>query len=243
MKKWSKPFAVLFWILVWEILARIVQSNILLASPVVTVKALFGLVGTKAFWLSIASSFGRIIGGFLLALIAGMVLAWTSYRAELVRTLLEPLIKIIKATPVASFVIVVLLWVSSSKLSVVISFLIVFPVVYTNLLQGLSETDAKLLEMAQMFRFGFAKRLRYIYLPAIRPYLLSAVSLGLGMCWKAGVAAEVIGLPQPSIGRNLYNAKLYLETPELFAWTIVIVVLSAGFEKLVTWLLKKALRV
>ncbi len=241
MRYWKKAAAVGFWILVWQILSMVVQSNILLASPYETVRALGRLAVTGEFWAAVGGSFLRIIGGFVLALVCGTALAWFSYRLGWVKTLTEPAVRLIKATPVASFVIVVLLWVNSSQLSVVIAFLIVFPVVYTNLLQGFLQTDAGLLEMGRIFRMRLGARLRYIYLPAVRPYLLSAVSLGLGMCWKAGVAAEVIGLPAQSIGRNLYNAKLYLETPELFAWTVVIVVLSAGFEKLVTWCLRRAL--
>ena len=150
--------------------------------------------------------------------------------------------KVIKATPIASFVILALIWVSSKNLAVLIAFLIVLPVTYTNVLKGLSETDSQLLEMARVFRMPYGRKLRYIYGPAVRPYLLSAVSLGLGMCWKAGIAAEVIGLPARSIGRELYDAKLYLMTPELFAWTIVIIVLSAGFEKLVMAVLRRVMK-
>ena len=241
MKSWTKAAAICFWLLVWQGLSMLVDSNILLASPLTTLQALGRLAVTGEFWTAIGSSFLRIIGGFLLALFCGTVLAWFAYRSAWVRTLMEPPVRIIKATPVASFVIVVLLWVSSARLSVVIAFLIVFPVVYTNLLQGFLQTDGGLLEMSRIFRMRTGPKLRYIYLPAVRPYLLSAVSLGLGMCWKAGVAAEVIGLPAQSIGRNLYNAKLYLETPELFAWTVTIVAVSAGFEKLATWCLARLL--
>ena len=108
----------------------------------------------------------------------------------------------------------------------------VFPPVYLNVLEGIRQTDRKLLEMAKVFRVPLWRRVTGIYLPAVLPYFRTAASLGLGLCWKAGVAAEVIGLPVGSIGEQLYNAKVYFLTPELFAWTAVIVAVSVVFEKL-----------
>ena len=148
-----------------------------------------------------------------------------------VEVLMEPLIMVIKATPVASFIILCLIWIPSRNLSVFISFLMVFPVVYTNILEGIRQTDKQLLEMADSFGAGVGKKLQFIYLSQVMPYAVTACKLGLGLCWKAGIAAEVIGIPAGSIGEKLYKAKVYLETPDLFAWTIVIIAVSVGFEK------------
>ena len=108
----------------------------------------------------------------------------------------------------------------------------VFPPVYLNVLSGIGSADRQLLEMAKVFRVPFGRRLRGVYLPAVLPHFRAAASLGLGLCWKSGVAAEVIGLPALSIGEALYNAKVYFLTPDLFAWTAVIVAVSVAFEKL-----------
>ena len=135
------------------------------------------------------------------------------------------------STPVASFIILCLIWIPSKNLSVFISFLMVLPVIYTNILEGIRQTDSKILEMAKVFQVNPERRIRYIYVSQVLPYFLSACRLSLGMCWKAGVAAEVIGVPSGSIGEKLYNAKIYLNTPDLFAWTIVIIVISFVFEK------------
>ena len=137
-----------------------------------------------------------------------------------------------KATPVASFIILALVWLDSRHLPVFISFLMVFPTVYLNLLEGIRQTDRKLLEMARVFHVPLTRRLRGIYLPQVLPYFRSAASLGLGLCWKAGIAAEVIGLPAGSMGERLYTAKIYFQTPDLFAWTAAVVAVSAVFERL-----------
>lgn len=115
----------------------------------------------------------------------------------------------------------------------------VLPVVYSNVLQGIKTTDMKLLEMAKVFRVTPVKKALYIYLPHLKPYILSACSVSLGLSWKAGIAAEVIGIPTGSIGEKLYQAKVYLSTPDLFAWTVVIIVISILFEKLFTFSLSK----
>ena len=127
-------------------------------------------------------------------------------------------------------------------LSIFISFLMVLPLVWSNVHEGLCAQDRQLLEMARVFRVPWKRRVRMIYLPAVEPFLLAGCTTSLGMSWKAGVAAEVIGVVGGSLGERLYDAKIYLMTADLLAWTVVIVALSAGFEKLVLWLLRRILR-
>ena len=242
-RKKYRPFykilAAAIWILVWQLASMWLKQEILLASPVSVIKRLIELIVTADFWKSIGFSFGRIILGFSLALILGTVLAALSYAFFMVEILLDPLLTVIKATPVASFIILCLIWIPSRNLSVFISFLMVLPVVYTNLLEGLRQTDQQLLEMADSFGAGIQKKIEFVYLSQILPYAATACKLGLGLCWKAGVAAEVIGIPTGSIGEKLYKAKVYLETPDLFAWTIVIIFVSMGFEKIFMMALRK----
>ena len=224
-------WAVLVWLLIWQAVSMCIGQEILLVSPVTVVSTLFELAVTGEFWLSIASSMLRTVGGFMLAVVLGVALAGLSAASVRLRELLLPFVVTIKSIPVASFVILVLIWVSSRNLSVLISFLMVFPVIYTNVLDGISQMDGQLLEMAQVFDIPFGRRLRSIYVSQVLPYFRAGCSLALGLCWKAGVAAEVIGIPQDSIGENLYNAKIYLDTPRLFAWTLVIICISVLFEK------------
>ena len=237
--KGVRVWAVAFWLLLWQLGAIALGQRLLLPSPTEVLVCLARLAVTADFWRSVGWSAARIFSGFLIACAAGTVLAGLSARFRAVRELLCPLVTAVKAVPVVSFIILALVWLPSRQLSLFISALMVFPTVYLNLLEGVDHTDRRLLEMVRVFRVPLGRRLRGIYLPQALPWFRSACSLGLGLCWKSGVAAEVIGLPGGSVGEQLYTAKVYLETPELFAWTVTIVAVSAVFEKLILGLLDR----
>lgn len=230
-------WAVAVWLAVWQggsmfLAWRYPHGELLLASPVAALLRLFEMAGTGAFWTTVAASALRIFGGFAVACALAVLAAALAARWKWVRELLYPAVAAIKAVPVVSFIILALVWLDSEELSFFISALMVFPPVYLNVLAGICATDRKLLEMARVFRVPLGRQMRGIYLPQVLPYFRSAVSLALGLCWKAGAAAEVIGLPAGTIGENLYNAKVYFQTPDLFAWTAVIVAVSLVMEKL-----------
>ena len=199
-------WAVIFWLLVWQIGAWWVDEPILLVSPLAALERLFQLIWEAAFWQSVLFSVGHILLGFLISALLGVGLAALAYRFRMVRQLLAPLTAAVKAIPVASFVILVLLWVPSRQLSIIVSVLIGFPVIYANALMGLDSTDPKLIEMARVFRVPFLTQLRAIYLYQVLPFLRSGLSVAVGLCWKSGVAAEVIGIPAGSIGEKLYES-------------------------------------
>lgn len=232
-----KWWTVLLWLLVWQLASINIGQEILLVSPVRVVQRLFELVRETAFWSSIGYSFTKIVSGFLLALVLGFIMGGLSSRFSFVRNILALPVAVVKATPVASFIILALVWIDSKDLSIFISFLMVFPIVYTNIITGIESTDEKLLEMAEVFDIPKARKLRYIYFSQVMPFVRSSCLVGLGLCWKAGIAAEVIGMPKGSIGEKLYDAKIYLNTPDLFAWTVVIIFLSIAFEKIFMWVL------
>ena len=230
-------WAVLFWLVIWQAGSMVLQTlyphgHLLLPSPVSALVRLGELALTGVFWKAIGWSTVRIIGGFLISCLTAVLLAIPASRWKWVRELLSPLVAAVKAVPVASFIILALVWLDSRSLSFFIAFLMVFPPVYLNVLEGICQTDRKMIEMAKVFRVPLWRQIRGLYLPQVLPYFRTAVSLALGLCWKAGIAAEVIGLPGGSLGEHLYNAKVYFMTPDLFAWTAVIVTVSVVFEKL-----------
>ena len=234
--------AVIFWLAVWQCAAAAIGQEVFLVSPVQALRTLWELLPRADFWQRIGFSSGRILMGFGLGVVVSTVLAVAAEFCPAAEILLAPVMQLVKATPVASFIILALVWVRGSSLSVLISFLMVLPVLYGAVRTGIRSVDPGLREMARVFRLPFARSLRAVWLPAVLPAFRQGCSVALGICWKSGVAAEVIGLPNGSIGDALYRAKITLSTGELFAWTFVIILLSAGFEKLFLALLDRAVR-
>ena len=232
--------AVVFWLAVWQLAAAAIGQEVFLVSPLQAAGTLVQLLPQPDFWQRVGFSAGHILLGFLLGAVCSVVCSVAAERWVWVDALLSPVMLLVKATPVASFIILALVWVSGKSLSILISFLMVLPVLYGAVRTGIESADPQLLEMARVFRLPLARRVKAIWLPAVLPAFRQGCSVALGICWKSGVAAEVIGLPDGSIGDALYRAKITLSTGELFAWTFVIILLSAAFEKLFLALLDKA---
>ena len=222
----------LFWLLIWEGLALLVRQELLIPTPMTVLATLGRLIGTPLFWKAAGLSMLRVAGGFLAALAAGSLTAVLTARFPLARALLAPLLHIVRAAPVASFIILALVWLRSDKVPVLTGFLMVLPIVYANLMEGIASTDAQLLEMARLFRFGRLRTLLHVYVPSVLPTFEAACEASIGLCFKATVAAEVLGVPRGAIGTRLYNAKIYLETDALLAWTAVVICVSMALERL-----------
>lgn len=226
-----------FWIAIWQ-LVSMGLPQLLFAGPAEVLCSLIRLLGRADSWRTAGGSMLRVAAGFFAAFFCGNLLAVMGYKMQPVREIAEPVMSLIKTVPVASFIIVALIWVSSRNVSILISFVVVFPISYVNMLEGLKNMDKKLLEMADIFRIGRGDRLKYIYPNQVLPFVISGCRVSVGMCWKAGIAGEIIGRPEYSIGDMLYKAKLYLDTGDLFAWTVIIILLGVIFEKCVLLLLK-----
>lgn len=230
--------AVVFALGVWQIASMIVDTEFLFPSPVAVITRMFTLWQEGGFFLAISNSFLKIVSGFLIGLILGTALALTAARFSLIEDLLWPFMITVKSVPVASFIVLALMWLTSKELSTFIAFLMVIPIIYTNILSGIKNSSREMDKVATVFKMPLGRRILYIWIPRIKPFMLSACSIALGLSWKAGVAAELIGIPANSLGEMLYYSKIYFNTLDLFAWTIVIVLLSIGFEKLFISLLK-----
>lgn len=241
MKKQTirKVIIFLFWLLVWQAAAMMIHNSILLAGPYQVLKELFTGLQKADFYKTVLMSLIRITGGFLLGLFTGMLLGILAFFQSMIEEILSPVIALLKAIPIASFVVLLLIWTGSKYLAVYISVLVVFPNVYLHTIAGLKNADVKLLEMTKVFQLSFAKKFSYLYVPAMLPFLVSCIEISIGMSFKSGVAAEVIGTPEFSFGERLYMAKIQLNTAGVFAWTIVVIIVSYGIEKGVLYLLSK----
>lgn len=234
----QKVIPIILALAIWQIVAMRIGMEMLLASPVNVLTRLLSIWKEPGFWQTIFYSSLRITKGFLAALVLGIVLGIAAGQIKLIELFLWPYIITIKTVPVASFIILCLIWLNFNQLTILISFLIAFPVIYSNVLQGIKSTDPKMLELAKLYKVPKGRQLLYIFVPAIKPFLLSAGGVSIGMAWKAGVAAEVIGMVGGSIGEMLYMAKIYFLNADLMCWTIIIILLSVISEKLFTFILK-----
>ena len=229
--RWPAVLSTALWVFVWQGIAMLVGLPLLLPSPVATISAAFQLWGQYAFWRSALFSLLRIMGGYLLAIVVGLILANLCARRKPAELILAPLRSVIRSTPVSSFIILVLLWMKVDAVPVFIAFLMVLPIVWHGMQEGIVALDWQLAEMASVYDFSLGNRLRHVILPQLLPLFRSVAATGSGIAWKAGIAEEVIARPAFSIGRHLQDTKVYLLTDQLFAWTLTVIVLSVMLER------------
>ncbi len=228
---WKIALPLVLWLGVWQFAAWRVGQSLLLPGPWEVLTRLFALAGTGEFWATCLVSLGRVfLGGALGALLGMAVAALSAWKAP-IGWALSPLMKIVRATPVASFILLIWLWCSATWVPVVIAALMSAPVVWSAAAQGIESVDETLLELARAYRFDTWKTARLIYIPSARGAVVAGCRTAMGLAWKAGVAAEALSRPRLALGSQVYNAKVYLETPDLFAWTAAVVVLSFLLER------------
>lgn len=239
-KKFIIKLAVLlFWIGVWQGAFMIVNKQILIASPAQVCMRFFELCTQASFWQSVLVSMLRISAGFLSGVVLGVILAVLTSASSFLNELFYPLLSLVRATPVASFIILALVWIKKDFVPVFIVILIVLPVVWANVCQGINATDKTLLESAKVFGFGKLKTVKTVYFHSVLPSFAAGSTTALGLAWKSGVAAEVLSKPTVSIGYHLYRSQINIETADLFVWTAVVIIFSVLLEKLIKLLLKK----
>ena len=224
---------VVFWLALWCVASFLINKELLLPTPLETLRRFGELAVTWEFWQTALLSLLRILLGIIWGSLLGILMAWLTLKVQLFDCIFSPVIRIVRATPVASFIILVLLWVNTGAVPTVISGLMVMPVMWQNVRAGIVSTDPLLIEMTKTYGFGRWKTFRYLYAPSVYPHLISGLCTSIGFGWKSGVAAEIICLPKAAIGTQIYYSKIYLETPSLFAWTAVVIVLSIALEQIV----------
>ncbi|MCL2632360.1 MAG: ATP-binding cassette domain-containing protein [Coriobacteriia bacterium] len=231
MTNWVKKASVVcLWILLWQLLAMLINNDILLASPLQTALTLCRGLVSPTFWSTINYSMLRILLGFVIALGAGLLAGAAAWRWPLLADLLNPAVTFIKSVPIVCFIVMLLIWFGSGWVAMVAVVLVAYPAIYFSVLEGLNQRDLQLNEMLEVFHVTGWRKLAAYYWPSILPFLQAACKTAVGMSWKSGVAAELIGLPMGSIGERIYRAKILLNSADVFAWTIVVVAISVVAE-------------
>ncbi len=231
--------AIAFWVAIWSIAAIAVNEKLIVPTPWAVLRSLWEIITTSEFWIPAVMSFLRVILGVTASVVIGCITAYLISKSKLLNTVVSPLLSIIKATPVASFIVIAWVWIDTGYLPIFIASLIVIPIITSNVLQGISAIDKELLDVARVYRLSPIKKLYRLYIPTVAPYFLAACKSSLGMAWKASVAAEMIVLTRSSIGREIYYAKTNFETAPVFAWTIIVIILSVVIEKSIVLMLNR----
>jgi len=226
------------WIGVWQAASLLLGSDLLLAGPLATLERLFAILLDARFAGIVWFSFSRVAAGFLLAFVLGVTLGFLAHRFSVLRELLAPVVLSFKSIPVACIVVLLLIWVGSRQVSGICVFLMAFPALYLSMVEALGQVDVRVSQMLEVFDVPAVRRLFAHVWPSVLPYLMATSRNACGVAWKAGVAAELIGSPAGSIGERIYQAKILLETADLFAWTVIIVAISYACEQGFLWLLQ-----
>jgi NitT/TauT family transport system permease protein len=227
----TRTSAIIFWLAIWQLASTV--GGRFFASPIQVANALWELVPQITFWATVAVSGLRISMGFVAGALCGTVLAALASASIIARTLIAPLMNTLRAIPVVSFVVLVLIWRGPAALTIVVAAVLVAPVVFSAVVGGINAEDLELIEVARVYGATPLQRFRASMLPAVVPFFAAACQAGIGLAWKAGVSAELIGLPRGSIGEAIFDARLILATDQVIAWTVVVVAASALLEKLI----------
>ncbi len=230
-KAFFTVISVVFWIILWQIIHLFIAQNILVPSPFSVFKRLLELCAESSFWGSVLISLSRVVSGLVLGTVLGIFLAVLTAKSTVLKSLFAPVLHIIKATPVASFIILAILWLSVENVPSFTAMLIVLPAIWANTEKGILSVDKKLLEMGKAFRLSKKQIFFRITVPSVKPFFNAALNSAVGMAWKAGIAAEVICPHGKSIGAALHDSKINFETVDTFAWTVAVIILSVLLEK------------
>lgn len=229
----KKLLIILFWFGVWQLAAVIIDQPLYLPSVPLSVKSLVLIFGEADFWLNIGATLLRVLISLLFSISLGIILSIISSRIKLIEMALSPLLSTIKSIPTMSIIILALVWLKTGNVPIFVSFLLCFPIVYTNTLNGIKNINKKHLELCTIYKIPLKRKLAGVIIPSVKSSIQSAIMVCIGFSWKATIAAEVLSAPSKSMGYQLYQTKLYLDTPSLFAWTIVVVTFSVVIEKVV----------
>ncbi len=238
-KAFTYAFSAAFWLLLWQGLYAFIDKEILIPSPLSVAQRLLEFCGQWEFWLSVGTSLFRVISGLFLGTVLGIIIAVLTAKSSLIKIILSPALHAIKATPVASFIILAILWLRVENVPIFTAMLIVLPAVWANIEKGILSVDPMLTQMGSAFGLSKSKIFFRITIPSVKPFFAAAMNSAVGMAWKAGIAAEVICPYRDSIGSALHDSKIYFETVDTFAWTAAVIILSVLFEKFILLLAAK----
>lgn len=234
----KKMLIIMLWLAVWQVAAFCADNKILLVGPIDTFKSVVRLLMLADTYKSVLNTFLAVIGGGLGAVLLGIILARLASKSAAVREILSPFVSAVRSVPVVCFIVLILIMLGAGRAGLAVSGIVTFPLIYTSVLKGMETIDPGLIEMADIYGIKGMRRLKFLEIPAVRPYLSAGLLNAAGMAIRSAVAAEVIGQAKMTIGNGIYRSRIYLDTADLLAWTVIIVTLSYAMEKIIKRVLK-----
>ncbi len=234
--------AILLILIIWDRLSYMVGAEVLLPTPAQTFRELIRIINSGTFWQALLNTTIRSMIGFFLTVVVAAIFAVLAGIFKPLFYLFEQIVLITKAAPPISIVLLALIWLGSERSPVLVGFLVIFPIIYTNITAGIEDVDRRLIQMAQIYKISGLRKITGIYLPSIMPYVLAAFSTALGLNLRVVIMAEVLSQPQIAIGTSLHLDRVFLNTAGVFAWTLTAVAIAAVFDIGMNLLKRKAIR-
>ncbi|MBO7304629.1 MAG: ABC transporter permease subunit [Clostridia bacterium] len=230
---------IIFWLLVWQIAALIVDKEFFLPTIGQTMKELWSIFRKKAFPIALLTTLLRVICGITVGTALGIILATLSHYSLIAKSIISPFISVVKSTPVATFIIILWIFLSGNSLPIFIAVLMVMPIIWQNVLDGFGAVNRELAEVCKLYRFSFKKRVKVLIFPTVLNYFIPAFITSASLAWKAEIAAEIIAYTKNSIGGSISDANSIYKTAEVFAWTLIVITFSILIEALTKFLTRR----
>ncbi|MDY4801722.1 MAG: ABC transporter permease subunit [Fusobacterium mortiferum] len=231
MQNSPKFLSIFFFLIIWEGVALYIDNSLLFPRVSEIFLSLKNLVASRDFILILWNTLSRFFISIVFSLILAIIFSVASYRYEVISFLLFPFIIFLRAVPTIAIIIVVLIWSSVEKVPIVVGVLILFPILYESILGGIKNVDKNLLKMSKVFKVPTKRVVRDIYIPSIYYSISSNIPSYIGLTFKVIIAGEVLSQESLSIGGEIFINKIYLESSNIFAWIIVVIVLNYFLEK------------
>lgn len=232
----------IIFILLWEFIATSINNEIYLPKIESILQSTKEIVLDKDFIRIILSTFYRTVLSYLIALVLAIIFGVLSFASPLFYYLFNPMNSFFKTIPTLVLIVLALVWFDKDKAPYIVGFAIVLPILYEGIRNSLKEIDKNIIEMTKIYEVSLIDKLKKIYLPEIKFYLMSIFVSTFSLAFKVVIAGEVHGQPKYGMGSQIQIEKVNFNTSGIFSWIIIIVLISLIFELINSILRKRVYR-
>ncbi len=220
-------------ILAWQLSAYFTGNTDIFPTPTKSFATLIKIASGQNFWIHIGTTLFRGIIGGLLSLILGFILGLLSSINSSIRNFIQPWVILLRSIPVIAVILLAIIWLTPGFVPFFIMLITVTPIIVEEVTEGIIEINTRYKEMITIYKIPASKQLKQVIWPGLLPRIASGFSLGMGYGWRAVVVGEVLSRPQWGIGDRMAHSQNYFNADELIAWTVVLIIISYFFDKLI----------